>query len=134
MKYLLLIPALALAQACDGSLGDVSCDEDSAEVAFARSLSSERLTKLVDDSRALLISSPGEDSWGAGETAIPHQFADLHPKMLRSVRGGELRVRLKGCMDHHIDLVVESERTPTPVVVLQWGEAPTVGRQILLPK
>ena len=116
---------------CLAACGDVTCDEDSPEVAFALQLPDERWERLVTDVRQLRAVDP--DGWWSqtGNTpGIPPVLIDLKPVDAK-FRNDELFIKLKGCFDHHVMLTVDLGETGEESVSLQWGEGPTAGRQVL---
>jgi len=66
---------------------------------MARALSPERLVRLHGDS---LRYAKGEHWYGP----IPEAFADLGVVAIRSHSEGMVQLRMRGCMDHYLDLVV----------------------------
>lgn len=132
---------LALAALCIAAAGcnrdDIICDEKSPGVAYARSLSKERLARLYYDMEQ--YSNRDEtplSGWSVGDkrVAIPSVFADLAVVRIRP-REGNIMVR--GCLDHYIYLHFEGVGNLESVgeerrIVLSWGEHPPErGEQIL---
>lgn len=104
-----------------------NCSEDAPEVAFARAMSQQRLSKLFEYNEQLLDA----DAYPTGflDQPLPEPIADLPVKTIRSDGGKrvpELGVyyRLQGCMDHHVDLVVYDSRNDSPRIELWYGENP----------
>ncbi|MCU7843569.1 MAG: hypothetical protein KZQ93_06980 [Candidatus Thiodiazotropha sp. (ex Monitilora ramsayi)] len=79
-----------------------SCDEDSEAVAYARSLSPQRLEKLFRD---MEMHSVREDLPIGGyqvqrnRDQIPDEFADLKVVKIRPAEGN---IMIEGCFDHYI--------------------------------
>lgn len=133
------VARFALAALCIATAGcsrdELICDEKSAGVAYARSLSKDRLTRLYYDMEA--YSTRDETplyGWWVSRREIPSAFADLAVVRIRP-REGNIMVR--GCLDHYIYLHFEGigdlkrfdkERR----IVLSWGEhPPDMGEQVL---
>ena len=88
---------------------------------MARSLSQQRLSQIHSDAMKF---ATGEH-WNG---PIPAQLEDLRPTAIRSHFNGVAVVRLRGCMDHHIDLVAFDKDTAfkpgNARVELWFGEVP----------
>ena len=107
---------------------DVTCDEGDAEIAMARGLPEQQLARLYEDAEPYATGV----HW---EGPVPAAFADLSPVALRSHQPGVLVVRLRGCLDHHIDLVVyiagdDRFHNKHGRVELQFGERPVVNETL----
>jgi hypothetical protein len=90
---------------------------------MARALSSERLAKLYADTRPYAGTQ-------LNHQPAPVEFRDLRPVLLKSYGDDLVIVRLRGCMDHHIDLAVYGDRdfagrSQQARIELWWGEHPT---------
>ena len=113
------------------SCSEVVCDEDSTEVAFARQFPQSRWERLVLDARHLkgavsdVLGAPVGDL-----SSTPAELADLKPVDAKFY-GDTLAVKLKGCFDHHIYLITDFHPPGTETVILQWGEGPTFGSEVL---
>jgi hypothetical protein len=116
------LAAVALALLLFVAWLDPTCDEGDAEVAFARSLSDARLAKLFLDVR---FYAPWRHM---SQDEIPEEFLDLEPLAIRAHQPGSVHFRLRGCMDHHIDLVVYGadapDRDSNPRIELWYDEWP----------
>ena len=112
--------------------GDVTCDADSVEVASARQLSQARLQQVANDVDELLRgnSKPAGSLWTVSEEGVPEQFQDIGVVVSR-VTPIDVRLRLKGCMDHHVDLVVTGSVAGSDRIELWFGEGPTSGKEVL---
>ena len=104
------------------SCTDVTCDGTAPEARMARGLSKARLERLYEEGRAYATES------GIVSPAPP-EFSDLGAVGLRSYRPGLLNVRLRGCLDHFLDIVVEypGERNSAlakGTISLRYGEFP----------
>jgi hypothetical protein len=132
---------LALAALCIAAAGcdrdDVLCDEKSSHVAYARSLSQERLARLYHDMES--YSNKDEtpfNGWTADDkrVAIPSAFTDLQVARILP-RDGNIMVH--GCFDHDIYLHFEGvgilkQFDKERRIVLSWGEHPgDMGEQVL---
>ena len=114
-----------------------SCGEDSEAVAYARSLSSERLERLYHDmelfSRNKKVPMTGYQTYNE-EAYVPDEFADLDVALVRP-RDGNIMV--EGCFDHYIYLKFEgvgrlSRQADKKRIILNWGEHPPhAGSEIL---
>jgi hypothetical protein len=135
------IARFALAALCLAAVGcsrdELICDEKSPGVAYARSLSKERLARLYYDMEA--YSNRDEtplNGWSVGDKRleIPSAFADLAVARIRP-RDGNIMVR--GCLDHYIYLHFEGigdfkNFDEKRRVILSWGEhPPSTGEQVL---
>ena len=106
------------------------CDEKSPGVAYARSLSQDRLARLYQDMQS--YSNKEEtpiNGWYVQDTrvAIPSAFADLAVVRIRPREGN---IMVHGCFDHavYLDFEFDQERR----IVLLWGEHPEdMGEQVL---
>ena len=102
-----------------------SCNEDSPVVAYARSLSQERLARLYRDMEG--------STWNT-EAPVPKEFADL--KVAR-IRPSEGNIMVHGCFDHYVYLTfegvgVEKKFARKRQIILSWGERPPqAGEQVL---
>ena len=112
-----------------------SCQEDSEAVAYARSLSQERLTKLYADMETLSTSDslPIDGFKRHGEELLPPPFSDL--KVVK-VRPYEANIMVEGCFDHYVYMDfhgfgINKEFYPEPKIVLRWGEHDSVGSEVL---
>ena len=81
----------------------------------------------MSDLCAIERDAPTEVSLGVSEKhPIPSQFSDINPVMIRPFGAAPI-IRLKGCMDHHIDLVfpaLGAQSTaigPPPRIILRYG-------------
>ena len=112
------------------------CGEDSEAVAYARSLSPDRLEKLYRDME--VYSQRNDipiDGYQVGDERhkIPEAFSDLK---VRRIRPREGNIMVEGCFDHYIYLrfhgigmFAESEEKK---IVLNWGEHPPhTGTEVL---
>ncbi len=113
-----------------------NCDEDSKAVAYARSLSQERLKKLYYDMERLagdksLLDLSYEKK--PGET-FPEPFSDL---LVVKIRPQMANIMVQGCFDHHVYLRFEGFAHKRSMqqerqIVLSWGEwEPQAGEQVL---
>ena len=129
IRLLTVLVIIAGLYGCAGFGLGVTCDEDSQEVKFAKSLSQERLAKSFDDVRKYKGYYRFNDAQD-----IPVEFSDLNAVLFRrdrySTKYVQARFRLKGCLDHHVDLVV-IYKPGDPKIKLVWGEHITAGSQIL---
>ena len=116
---------------------DLICDEDSAGVGYARSLSKDRLARLYYDMEA--YSKKAEtpfNGWYVPDKRIqiPAEFADL---AVVRIRPGEGNIMVHGCLDHAIYLHfegigVEKAFAKERKIILSWGEhPPDTGEQVL---
>ena len=78
----------------------VICGADSKKVTYAKALTNLQLEKLFNDTTEFFQTN--ERIHFQGE--LPAQFKDLGIKVIRVHRG--VHLRLQGCFDHHVDLVV----------------------------
>lgn len=103
------------------------CGEDSEAVAFARSLSEERLEKLYFDFESLSKSTDVSEiysSHGEGES-LPAKFVDLKVVKLRPTLG---YILVQGCMDHGVVMDFSGFTKETEKkITLSWGEVPLDG-------
>lgn len=95
-KVAVITILIFLLPACSSS----SCDTDSKEVAFVKSLSNLQLTKIFTDTKEFFLTNERMHFGGK----IPAQFTEIGVKAIRVHRG--IHLRLQGCMDHYVDLVV----------------------------
>jgi hypothetical protein len=111
--------------------------EDSDAVAYARSLSKERLKKLYDDMEeySKKQDTPPYGYIAYGKNAVvPEPFSDLKVKKIRPRRGN---IMVEGCFDHYVYLDFEGigpgkKYDKKRQIVLWWGEhPPTRGSQVL---
>ena len=114
-----------------------SCNEDSEAVAYARSLSQERLSKLYTDMKQF---STKDDIPIDGyrinrdEGEVPIEFADLQ---VVKVRPSDGNIMIEGCFDHYIYLKFSgigyrSKLGDKKEIILNWGEhPPNTGTQVL---
>jgi hypothetical protein len=132
---------LALATLCLAAAGcdrdDVICDEKSPGVAYARSLSQERLARLYYDMEKYSTKDETPlDGWWAhhAQPPVPAEFADLDVARIRP-RDGNIMVH--GCFDHYIYLAFEGVGDSKKFdkerrIVLSWGEhEEDMGEQVL---
>ena len=113
------------------------CGEDSPGVAYARSLSQERLEKLYWDMERLSTQG-GRASIGwdlkIGDGEVPTEFSDLSVRKIRPAQGN---IMVEGCFDHHIYLTFHgvgpnSAGEEDRKIELKWGEHPPhAGTQII---
>ncbi len=106
-----------------GCLPATSCGPDSERVAFAKSLSEDRLKVLYQDSKALLSSEPNFYI-----PAGPDEFSDLNPINMRAWRSDKLGIKLEGCFDHFVFLIVD---TNAGEITVEYGEGPDYGEDLL---
>ena len=108
-----------------------SCEDDSPEVAYARSLPPDRIQRLVNDTAELLWrDDPAfQLSEKPEKERLPSSFQDLEFVLL-SVHSNRAHYRLQGCFDHWTDLVVVRNESSPHHVELWYGEHPVV-REIL---
>lgn len=103
-----------------------SCQEDSEAVAYARSLSTERLARLYRD---MELYSHREDilldgyQFGDERYEVPKEFSDLK---VRKIRPKDGNIMVEGCFDHYIYLTFKSVgRLAKPgekkKIILNWG-------------
>lgn len=113
-----------------------NCDEDSKAVAYARSLSQERLKKLYYDMERLAADESLLDlcyEEKPGET-FPEPFSDLQ---VLKIRPQMANIMVQGCFDHHVYLRFEGFANKRSMqqqrqIVLSWGERePQAGEQVL---
>ena len=107
------------------------CDGTSIASIKARKLSQDRLKLLhqqMADLCAAQADSPTDIPLGVSEKyPIPSQFSDINSVMIRPFGKAPI-IRLKGCMDHHIDLVFPDLGDPatvihpSPRIILRYGE------------
>ena len=114
-----------------------NCDENSKAVAFARSLSQERLNKLFTDIKELKTS--GKTLYyiydAKGAATIPTQFKDLNLKKIDGLRQSKfVKVMLEGCFDTFVFLYIYGVDEGEAKIVLTWGEGPFAGEQVLWKK
>ena len=114
-----------------------SCEENSEAVAYARSLTQERLKKLYYDMEGY---STREDIPYDGynlfdETqSIPSEFSDLK---VRKIRPADENIMVEGCLDHFVFLRFEGfsnfrKNDSNRQIILTWGERPPdAGSQVL---
>lgn len=114
-----------------------SCQEDSEAVAYARSLSTERLSKLYWDMERY---SRREDlpidgyQFGDERYEVPAEFSDLK---VRKIRPNDGNIMVEGCFDHYIYLTFKgfgrlAKPSDKKQIVLNWGEhPPNTGTQVL---
>lgn len=114
-----------------------SCGEDSEAVAYARSLSKERLGRLYRDMEDYSVKAdlPREGYYPDNENQqIPDAFADLK---VRRVRPRDGNIMVEGCLDHYVYMKFEGvgflkEFDEKRQIVLSWGEYPPhAGSQVL---
>tara|TARA_R110002072_G_scaffold104099_1_gene228384 strand:+ start:777 stop:1250 length:474 start_codon:yes stop_codon:yes gene_type:complete len=114
-----------------------SCQEDSEAVAYARSLSTERLSQLYRDMEEY---SHRDDipidgyHFGDERYEMPAEFADLNVVKIRPDDGN---IMVEGCFDHYIYLTFRgighlAKPTDKKEIILNWGEhPPNTGTQVL---
>ncbi len=124
-----IILAASLLSSC-GNRG-LTCDEDAAQVALARSLPQERLLRLFADAQAAVARHEKGLGWKSADVWVPAEFADLDPaKVTFSAR--RISIVMKHCRDHGVFLDVVMPADERASIVLRWGEAPhTAGQQVL---
>ncbi|MDM3871050.1 hypothetical protein QSV34_06735 [Porticoccus sp. W117] len=114
-----------------------SCQEDSEAVAYARSLSSERLGKLYSDMEKYSYRDDlpiGGYQVGHDKYVVPQEFADLK---VRKIRPKEGNIMVEGCFDHYIYLDFGgigrlAKPNDKKEIILSWGEhPPNTGAQVL---
>lgn len=125
------LPALALSSC------DVTCDEDSDGVLYARSLSQERLARLYYDMERFStndsVPANGYDSL-IKSAAYPREFSDLE---VAKIRPEDANIMVQGCFDHYVYLHFQGygrlqELYPERRIVLSWGEHDeTSGTEVL---
>ena len=124
-KISLLIVVLFISIGCPEP-----CGESADEVSIARSLSDQRLQKLVADTGMLLQElTPDLDADRFYVDSSRPEFVDLDPVEVR-IHGSNLLIRLRGCLDHYVDMIVVDSLSDNPRVVLHWGEHDT-GKEVL---
>ena len=114
-----------------------SCQEDSEAVAYARSLSSQRLEKLYKDMEAFShredIPIDGYQVYDESND-VPDEFADLKVVKIRPEKGN---IMVKGCFDHYIYLTFKgigrrAQPNDKKQIILNWGEhPPNTGTEVL---
>lgn len=106
---------------------DVTCDEDSDGVLYARSLSQERLEKLYYDMERFSnddsVPTNGYDSL-IKSAKFPLEFSDLE---VAKIRPEDANILVQGCFDHYVYLHFQgygrlTEFYPERRIVLSWGE------------
>ena len=107
------------------------CEGDSPRAAFARSIPRARLATLFEDVRRL-----GPWIGPRRRDEIPVEFSDLGVIAIGGASfPGSTHLRLAGCFDHHLDLVVlgadGEARDGDPRIDLIWGEVPHLGSETL---
>ena len=114
-----------------------SCQEDSEAVAYARSLSSERLSQLYTDMERY---SHRDDlpidgyQFGDERYDVPKEFSDLK---VRKIRPSDGNIMVEGCFDHYIYLRFKgighlAKPGDNKEIILNWGEhPPNTGTQVL---
>ena len=112
---------------------DVTCDGNDSEAVAARALSKERLERLYTD-----IANWGPNKhwtdvylWDDAKGEVPEQFKDIGAGFAERTFDGNVVLRLRGCMDHHLDLIVVLAKDEDPRIELRYGEGPTSGQEIL---
>ncbi len=114
-----------------------SCQEDSEAVAYARSLSSERLRKLYYDMERYSRKDDlpmGGYLIGNENYVVPEEFSDLNVVVVRPSRGS---IMVEGCFDHYIYLRFNgvghlAKPEDKKEIILNWGEhLPNTGTQVL---
>jgi len=109
---------------------DPTCEGDDAEAIFARSLSDARLEQIFADIRS-------RSPWARNlfQEDIPETLSDLGLVGIRTyMEPGEVTLRFRGCMDHHLDLVVYGADGPHrggSRIVLRYGEGEGSGIEVL---
>jgi hypothetical protein len=113
-----------------------SCNEDSPVVAYARSLSHERLARLYRDMEAYSSTRDGLFGWNLSDAAVkvPKEFSDLKVVWIRPSEGN---IMVHGCFDHYVYMEFEgvgaNKGSPKERrIILSWGERPPeAGEQVL---
>ena len=115
-----------------------SCDEGSKAVAYARSLSSDRLARLYSDMEKHSINAdpllnayrPMDDSW---KIKTPDEFKDL--KVVR-ITPDDGNIMVQGCFDHYVYMRFLGvghlkEFHKELGIELSWGEYTTAGNEMI---
>lgn len=114
-----------------------SCGEDSEAVAYARSLSADRLEQLYRDMEQYSQRDDmpiGGYEVGDRRYEIPGAFSDLK---VQKIRPREANIMVKGCFDHYIYLRFEGIGRFAGLgdekrIILNWGEhPPNAGTEVL---
>jgi len=101
------------------------CSEGSEKANLIRSLSQERLKNLFIYSIGLDSEQRVQDYYDLEKNPLPNQVSDLPIKLIR-VNKRQVLYRLEGCLDHHLDLVVQKNGKNTPRIELHSEELPRV--------
>ena len=112
-----------------------NCDESSDAVAYARSLSHQRLTKLFWDVEKASLDP------AIPKSGLPRDNNDKYPAPFEDIKASrvspkEEHIMLKGCFDnfvylHFEGLTINKQYTPKRQIVLSWGEHVTAGSVVL---
>ena len=102
-KILLLLTFIGIISFFSWPIDD--CSEKAKEVAFAKSLSEKQLSTLYTDTKSFFKDKERIHYGGT----IPSQFSKLGIMAIRVHKG--IHLRLQGCMDHWVDIVVFDEDT-----------------------
>ena len=127
-----LIPLLLfflLASACT-DLGD--CGADNPKAQHARSLSQAQLQAIYDDAHSIVEAKYGERGCcgSINSNELPPEWEHLGIVVV-SVHPFKVYLRMEGCMDHHLDLVIISGDDDTSRIELWSGEGPERRKEIL---
>lgn len=133
-RYKLLVFAIIAPLVSCRGIG-FTCDEDSRAVAAARALDGARLERLYADAEELFRKTPTSRLGPVEVSPIPDEFKDIDPILMRVHSDGifpdSVLLRLKGCLDHHVDLHVNSIAKADASITVSWGEGPTAGDEVL---
>jgi len=131
LRIFAILFGISVALCSCGSSGLI-CDEDSPQVARARSLPQERLARLFTDAlNAVARAEKGERS-SSDKARVPPEFADLSPNKVLSFGTRRVVVVMKHCMDHGVFLNIRIPENDRGSITLSWGEhAPDSGEQVL---
>ena len=104
-------------------------------MAAARALDGARLERLYGDAEKLFRKTPVRRNDRVKVSPVPDEFKDIKPVLIRVYAGGvfpnRVQLRLKGCLDHHVDLDVNSIGTADANISVSWGEGPSAGSEVL---
>lgn len=111
MQNKILLVALLLLGGCSSYV----CDEKSKEVKFAKALSKQKLEYIYKETREFFADKERMHYDGP----IPQQFTELGVKAIRVHKG--IHLRLKGCFDHWVDIVVFDNLTNPKIELWHSG-------------
>lgn len=127
VRLLLSSVCLATLAAC----GQVTCDEDHPAVASARSIAPSEWARLFSEAETVARA----DADGTGIVEMKSRLSarfEISPLALRMFPG-HASIKLAGCYDHGVRLVMHGLNSPQRRIELTWGEGPTSGSQVLWP-